>query len=507
MIEGGAKTWAQAEEELANIPGGGTADPTMDQIRKTYQDNMMLYGPADQEHESTRNYQSLPTFLLSRIRDLNQQLTDLRRSENQLTEEKSQLEAAAADRTKKFEDGEQQARNDLAAERDKFRQDREDMQKQKDTIATQLTDKDNSIADLQTKFDDQQKKLGKSVSDLEQIVDDQKIQLRGLRKESFEVPDATITSVNQKEGVLYVDIGSADNLKQQQTFSVYDKGATGVMEAKSKGRVEVVQILGEHVAMCRILEDDITNIIMPGDLVFTPAWAPGRIIHFAAAGFVDITGDGRPDMELLENLIRINGGQLDPEVTVQTRYLIQGEDRGAGIEGEPTGDERADFTSKIRMAEQIGVDRLSVDKLLTLMGWRADVPRFDPWPGCRGSGGGSGAGETVAVRREDPARGNGRNVLTFQSNVRPDRATATRAVSRRAAGTSSAGPNTRSLSCRTWSRDGCMVASSWSNGAGRTNTSAGWFNRCDRASCRNRRQLGASRPCTRQSSANNRLGL
>ncbi|MBM4092301.1 MAG: hypothetical protein FJ276_23165 [Planctomycetes bacterium] len=373
MLEGGAKTWAQVEEDLANIPGGGAADPTMDQIRKTYQDNMMLYGPADQEHESTRNYQSLPTFLLSRIRDLNQQLTDLRRSENQLTAEKNQLEAAAADRTKKFEEGEQQARNDLAAERDKFRQDREDMQKQKDAIAAQLTDKDNSIVDLQAKFDDQQKKLNKAVSDLAQIVDDQKIQLRNLRKESFEVADATITSVNQKEGVLYVDIGSADNLKQQQTFSVYDKGTTGVMEAKSKGRVEVVRILGEHVAMCRILEDDITNIIVPGDLVFTPAWAPGRVIHFAVAGFVDVTGDGRPDMELLENLIRINGGQLAPEVTVQTRYLIQGEDRGEGIDGEPTGEERADFTSKIRMAEQIGVDRLSVDKLLTLMGWRADV--------------------------------------------------------------------------------------------------------------------------------------
>ena len=39
---------------------------------------MLLYGAPDQETESARNYESLPTFLLARVRDLNQQLTDLR---------------------------------------------------------------------------------------------------------------------------------------------------------------------------------------------------------------------------------------------------------------------------------------------------------------------------------------------------------------------------------------------------------------------------------------------
>ena len=35
--------------------------------------------------------------------------------------------------------------------------------------------------------------------------------------------------------------------------------------------------------------------------------------------------------------------------------------------------EQADYNAKITAAAEIGVDRLSVDKLLSLMGWRADV--------------------------------------------------------------------------------------------------------------------------------------
>ena len=334
---------------------------------------MMLFGPAergDLKRPATTN--RCPSFLLSRIRDLNQQLTDLRRSESTWLPRRTRLEQAAADRTKKFEDAEQQARNDLAAEREKFTKDLADVRKQKDDVAAQMTDKDNRIVELNTQLEDEKKAYEKELSDLQKRVQDQKTQLANFKSETFEVPDAVVTTVNQKEGVLYIDVGSADNLRPQQTFSVFDKGTTAIMKAKPKGRIEVMQILGEHVAMCRILEDTLSNIIMPGDVVFTPAWSPGQRIHFAIAGLVDITGNKKNDMELLQNLISINGGVLDDEVTVQTRYLIQGENVGEGPDG-PSNADKADFTKKITAATEIGVDRLSVEKLLNLMGWRAEV--------------------------------------------------------------------------------------------------------------------------------------
>ena len=74
---------------------------------------------------------------------------------------------------------------------------------------------------------------------------------------------------------------------------------------------------------------------MPGDLVFSPAWSPGQRIHFAIAGFIDITDSGQNDIGLLTRLIELNGGVVDDTVTVQTRYLVQGEKRSETPDGEP----------------------------------------------------------------------------------------------------------------------------------------------------------------------------
>ena len=112
--------------------------PTMAQIRKNYTDNMALYGAPDQEFESARNYESLPTFLLSRVRDLNQQLTDLRNTERDLTAQKAQLETAAAERTKQFEDSANTGRKELEAERAKFQADLADVRKQMEGMAGQI---------------------------------------------------------------------------------------------------------------------------------------------------------------------------------------------------------------------------------------------------------------------------------------------------------------------------------------------------------------------------------
>ncbi len=146
-----------------------------------------------------------------------------------------------------------------------------------------------------------------------------------------------------------------------------------MVNSKPKGRIEVLQILGDHVSMCRILEDQLNDIIMPEDLVFTPAWSPGERIHFALTGFIDITDSGQNDVALLTKLIELNGGTVDDTVTVQTRYLVQGENRSQTATGETDTEMKDDFDTKLAAAVEIGVDRLSPEKLLALMGWRADV--------------------------------------------------------------------------------------------------------------------------------------
>ena len=360
-----------------------------------------------EQFKEARNYQTLPEFLMARIRDLNQQLADLRQSENQLTAQKAQLEQAAAERTQQFEQAQKKATEDLMAEREKFNQDRARLEQEKMAIASQLAEKDTSIAGLQTGLDELKQTSGKQVSDLEKIVDEQRNEIKQQNRQSFEVPDAEITSVLQNQGVLYINVGSADNLRKMQTFSVYDKRQAGVMEARSKGRVRVTRILRDHLAECEILEDDIADIIVPGDVVFTPAWSPGQKIHFAFAGLIDVTGNGRSDAQLLEEIIRSNGGVIDDEVTPQTRYLVRGADK-SGIPGQPelTNEGRAEFNQKIRASQQIGVDQLSVDKLLALMGWRAEVQavsfREEGLPDAPAEGDDNGA---TPFRKRAPPRG------------------------------------------------------------------------------------------------------
>ncbi len=410
MITGQGKSWNQIADALANIPASDSDDESMTAIRRSFQNNMMLFGPADQETETARNYESLPAFLLSRIRDLNQQLSDLRRSENQLTQQKADLEKSTADLVKKYQDGEQEARDQLAAEREKFNKDLGGVRKTMEGISGQISQKDQQLVDLQSKLESQQKASGDRIDEMAKTIDDFRNKIRNAAKTSFEVPDAVVTSVNQQEGILYIDVGSADNLNVEQTFSVFDKGTTGVMQAKPKGRIEVIQILGEHMAMCRVLEDQLTNIIMPGDLVFTPAWTPGQRIHFAIAGYVDITGSGHNDVKLLTKLIELNGGVVDPTVSVNTRYLIQGEDRSESPTGEVDQSQKDDYQEKLKAAIEIGVDRLSPDKLLNLMGWRADVKTLTLGSGDAVAGAGSQAEgkkeeKASAFRKRTPPRG------------------------------------------------------------------------------------------------------
>lgn len=305
----------------------------------------------------------------------------------------------------------QKARDDLTSERDKFTKDLNDLRTNMEAIASQVAEKDNRLVELNTQIEEERKTTGKRIQDMVSIIDNMRLEIDNLQQTSFEVPDAVITSVNQREGVLYIDVGSADNLNIQQTFSIFDKGTTGIMQAKPKGRIEVLQILGEHVVLCRVLEDQLANIIMPGDLVFSPAWSPGQKIHIAIAGFVDVTGSGQNDVELLTKLIQINGGVVDDTVTPQTRYLVQGEDRSETPTGDTDQEMKDDFAQKMKAAIEIGVDRISIDKLLNLMGWRADVKTITLGTGKATAVEGASpdavekAGEAPAFRKRTPPRG------------------------------------------------------------------------------------------------------
>ena len=77
-----------------------------------------------------------------------------------------------------------------------------------------------------------------------------KRELELVTRQSFEVPDGQITWVDYGSKLVWIDIGSDDNLPRSQTFSVYKKSNSGIARGPEdvKGRIEVVRILGPHRA-------------------------------------------------------------------------------------------------------------------------------------------------------------------------------------------------------------------------------------------------------------------
>jgi hypothetical protein len=235
-------------------------------------------------------------------------------------------------------------------------------------------------------------------------ITEQSDKLKGMDEKSFEVPDGKVTWVNQRSNVVWINLGLADGLQRQQVFSVYDQKSSSFEDAAPKGTIEVTRIIDSHSAEARITTDELTDPLLPGDIVFSPSWTPGRKIHFALAGLLDYNGDGKSDARLVKNVISVNGGVIDAEVdetgkrtggplSIHTRYLVQGERPDESSSAEVL----AKYGEISAEADRLGIERISVEKLLEFMGYKAEVGGNELSPG------GSGSRPTPGFRERKPA--------------------------------------------------------------------------------------------------------
>jgi hypothetical protein len=177
--------------------------------------------------------------------------------------------------------------------------------------------------------------LREQIKDRSKQIDKLKNEVKPYRKWESEPPDGRGVSINQAAGTVYVDLGSKDGLRRQTTFSVVPHDVKNALNMEPKGALEVIRIIGPHLAEARITEDTLSNPIVRGDQVVSPVFRAGRPERFAAAGTVDFNGDGRSDLPQLIALIKRNGGIVDSYVdddgqqtgtiTSATKFLIMGE--------------------------------------------------------------------------------------------------------------------------------------------------------------------------------------
>ncbi|MGL5096766.1 MAG: hypothetical protein ACRDD1_14320, partial [Planctomycetia bacterium] len=120
----------------------------------------------------------------------------------------------------------------------------------------------------------------------------------------FDKPHGRI--VRRRGNLVEINLGKADNLKPGLKFTVQpsdtpERGfesrkrlvrtADGKTEAQimAKGKIEVIQTLGDHLAEARLLEekDNVRDSVLTGDLLYNSVWRKGEPDHIALVGVFD----------------------------------------------------------------------------------------------------------------------------------------------------------------------------------------------------------------------------
>ena len=202
-----------------------------------------------------------------------------------------------------------------------------------------------------------------------------------------EQADGRVTWVSSRQKTVYINLGSADGLKRQILFSVLGVDENNPVKAEKKGSIEVTQVLGEHLAEARIVEDNDSNPVLMGDQIFSQVWQPGQALRFALAGFIDLDGDGTSDRKRVRDIILQNGGVIDAEVTdkgqkngamtINTHYLVLGDNpvgkgKGSDSSAEKGNLAAAGYSDFENEAKTLPVKRMAVTDFLDLMGYRAE---------------------------------------------------------------------------------------------------------------------------------------
>ena len=133
-----------------------------------------------------------------------------------------------------------------------------------------------------------------------------------------------IRRVDQVARTVWINLGSKDGLRPRTTFSVYLKNNSGIGRPSPtggraediKGAIEVTRIIDGSLAEARILSDDSSNPISPGDPIYSPLWGRGRREQFAFVGMIDMDGDKSfvGDRERLHEVVAAHGAEIGAEV-------------------------------------------------------------------------------------------------------------------------------------------------------------------------------------------------
>jgi hypothetical protein len=361
------------KEQLAKWMGVGQFDSVED-VEKTVTQDMDHY--AANFDESRRSYRNIVEYLAKENESISSRLTTATDNVKKTNDQLLAVEAEKEKQVAQYEAQMKAAGEDAAAQRSSFKKDRDSLEATKqelhDNLAQQEAKYEKQLADINARLKELTENLGKS-----ERAKDNLLAEVSKAADSFEIPDGRIAWVNQ-DGTVWINLGSADALRRQVTFSIFEADNQDPAKSDPKGSIEVTKILGDHMAEAHITMDDPRDPILTGDQIYSQVWHRGKRLHFALSGIIDMNGDGQNDMQMARDMIELNGGVVDAyltddgtvqgEISVNTRYLVLGdypqEARQAAMQ---VGWEKMSTDAKTN-----GVEVITLDKFLNQIGYAPD---------------------------------------------------------------------------------------------------------------------------------------
>jgi hypothetical protein len=274
----------------------------------------------------------------------------------------------------KYDEARKKAEEDAASQKNSFDEFRRTLTKSQSDLQKSLDDQRNTYEATITKNTTRIKELEEQVTKLDRA-NRNLIEQRKDEPGSFEIADGQISWVNQN-GTVWINLGSADSLRRQVTFSVFDRDQHDAAKAAKKASIEVTRILGDHMAEARITKDEPTNPVLTGDNIYSQVWHRGKKLHFALTGLIDIDGDGNSDLEQAKELISLNGGIVDAylkddgkmegDITANTRYLVLGDVPDSAMKAAMADG----FQKMSKMASSLGVQTITLPQFIDQMGFK-----------------------------------------------------------------------------------------------------------------------------------------
>lgn len=355
----------------------GMTEKSLADIKEQFDKDMKAYGV--NFPEDARFYSPMINRLWEAVDDKSKDVKNLTVKLDDLDTRFKIRESGKDKQIKQFEDAVKTSGEDVSKlTKDYDEQRQQTLASQNELIAKLSQVRKQSVTQIE-RAGEEVKLARQQLQSVNKIVHDQAGIIDKVNRPTMEAPAGEIRWVNQRNSTVWINLGRADALERQTSFSVYSADSADLGKAAKKASIEVTKILGEHSAEARILDDKVADPIMPGDKIHTPLWTPGEQIHFALAGFMDIDGDGRNALGTVNSLITMNGGVVDcqidekgkrsGEMTAHTRFLVLGDE--PSVKGQQEAIQA--YSRMVSDAERLGVRKMTLTELKQKMGYKKQV--------------------------------------------------------------------------------------------------------------------------------------